>query len=144
MKDDQFMGKIGGTLSSVIPQKLREAIGLTAEVNTLFVWKTMLVMEVRIIAADAVRVIERFGSDQRSEFLRALLDLFQGGALSASLNHTLALIIGERLQDRLGPTIMEKMDERGLRVEVFAAPMKNRPSFCLPSSRRPPTRRSDL
>ena len=131
MKDDQFMGKIGGTLSSVIPQKLREAIGLTAEVNTLFVWKTMLVMEVRIIAADAVRVIERFGSDQRSEFLRALLDLFQGGALSASLNHTLALIIGERLQDRLGPTIMEKMDERGLRVEVFCRSDEEQAEFLL-------------
>lgn len=131
MKDDQFMGKIGGTLSSVIPQKLREAIGLTAEVNTLFVWKTMLVMEVRIIAADAVRVIERFGSDQRSEFLRALLDLFQGGALSASLNHTLALIIGEKLQDRLGPTIQEKMDERGLRVEVFCRSDEEQAEFLL-------------
>lgn len=131
MKDDQFMGKIGGTLSSVIPQKLREAIGLTAEVNTLFVWKTMLVMEVRIIAADAVRVIERFGSDQRSEFLRALLDLFQGGALSAPLNHTLALIIGEKLQDRLGPTIQEKMDERGLRVEVFCRSDEEQAEFLL-------------
>ena len=131
VKDDKFMNKIGNTLSSNIPAKLKEAIGLTAEVNVMFVWKAMLVMEVRIIAADAVKVIERFESSHQSQSLRAILNLFQGGMLNASLNHQLALIIGDNLQERLGPVIQEKMDDRGVHVEVVSRTDEEEAEFLL-------------
>ena len=131
LKDDKFMSKMGNTLSGAIPAKLKEAIGLTAEVNVMFVWKAMLVMEVRIIAADAVKVIERFKSSPHSEYLRRILNLFQGGALNASLNHELALMIGDKLQERLGLVIQEKMDERGLHVEVFCRSDEDEAEFLL-------------
>ena len=131
VKDDKFMSKMGNTLSSTIPSKLKEAIGLTAEVKVMFVWKAMLVMEVRIIAADAVRVIERFKSSPYSESLQRIINLFEEGILSASLNHELALMIGDKLQERLGPVIQEKMGERGLHVEVVCRSDEDEAEFLL-------------
>jgi bifunctional DNA-binding transcriptional regulator/antitoxin component of YhaV-PrlF toxin-antitoxin module len=119
--DKAFIEKIAGKFAVLIPEKLREEIGVTAEVELVFQQDSFMVIAVDILAADARKLIEKKGGSEKLKVYDSWMHTLNlEDYLNKPISDQLVTMVGEKLMEQLPLKIAERMKEAaGLEVEVY-------------------------
>lgn len=77
--DKIFIERIASKLMIAIPEKLNETIGVVAEVDLVFQYESFMVVSVDILSADARKIIERKGGDEKLKTFDKFMSFVGGG-----------------------------------------------------------------
>ena len=120
--DDAFVDKLCAQLSNIIPERLKEQIGVDAEVGVVYKIRSYFVIVVDVHHADARAIIKRKGGEQKLEIFDRIMNFAGiGEILEKPLSDQFVAVVGDRLIDELPEKMTQRLKEAaGVEVEVVA------------------------
>ncbi len=119
--DEKFSNVLYDKLCVIIPEKLREELGVESSVELEYSNKSYFVISVDIKAADARFLVQKKGSEKYLRIYDNMISSLFGDILEQRLSDQLVGIIGEKLVEKIPEKIIERMkDGAGIDVEAVA------------------------
>ena len=120
--DEKFSQGLYEKMSTIIPEKLQEELGIESLVELEYSVKSYFVISVDIKAADARVLVKKKGSEKQLKIYDSLVNnLFSSSIMQQQLSDQLVGIIGDKLVEKLPEKMTERLkDGGGVDVEVVA------------------------
>lgn len=119
--DEKFSKILYEKMSVIIPEKLREELGVDSSVELEYSNKSYFVVSVDIKAADARFLVKMKGGEQHLKVYDNLVTHLFGNMVHQRLSDQLVGIIGEKLIEKIPERVIERMkDGGGVDVEAVA------------------------
>ena len=119
--DERFTNALYEKMSCIIPERLREELGVESSVDLEYSIKSYFVISVDIKTADARVLVKKRGGEKHLKIYDRLISSLFGHIMQQSLSDQLVGIIGDKLVERLPEKLTERLkDGGGVDVEAVA------------------------
>lgn len=120
ISDELITKKVAARLADAIPERLVQ-MGITSTVKVVYTQASYLCLEIAVLNTEARKLLENIRGKEKGDRFASLMDLIGMPSLERSFEASLAVIVGEKLKEKLPQILAERAQEKaGLELESVA------------------------